>query len=243
MTHSQPASGSLSRLPAFTDDKKKEVERRLSVYALSAAAAGIGLGIAHPANAEIVYTPTNVVIGYSGFPFYDLDVNGDGTTDFFLRTHFRESIDSSGGTQRLLAKPAKGNGVVGYARMATPLTSGVQIQSQLRFGGIVMASDFGFAGSTFARGKWVNVTNRYLGLKFTIDGETHYGWARVTVQVIKDNGLSATLTGYAYETVANMPIVAGQTSGTETGVNPAPSDGSLGALAAGAMPKRRTSDH
>jgi hypothetical protein len=59
----------------------------------------------------------------------------------------------------------------------------------------------------------VNVSNRYLGLKFKIDGKTHYGWARLTVQLPGNFLVKATLTGYAYETVAGKAIRAGQTKG------------------------------
>jgi len=61
-------------------------------------------------------------------------------------------------------------------------------------------------------GDWDNVTNRYLGLKFTIHGKRHYGWARLSVQA-KGVIFTATLTGYAYETTAGKSIKAGQTKG------------------------------
>lgn len=59
-------------------------------------------------------------------------------------------------------------------------------------------------------GPWINVSNVYLGLEFEINGETHYGWAQLSVQVDYVN-ITATLTGYAYETIPGMPINAGQT--------------------------------
>jgi hypothetical protein len=58
-----------------------------------------------------------------------------------------------------------------------------------------------------------NVTSRYLGLKFEVDGKTHYGWARLTVQLPGNYLINATLTGYAYETVPDKGILAGQTAG------------------------------
>jgi hypothetical protein len=64
--------------------------------------------------------------------------------------------------------------------------------------------------STFVLGKWPNVQDRYLALRFKIQGQTHYGWARLNVQVSKTM-ISATLTGYAYETTPNKPIIAGKT--------------------------------
>jgi hypothetical protein len=68
-------------------------------------------------------------------------------------------------------------------------------------------------------GLWLNVSNGYLGLKFQIKGKTHYGWARLSVHSSEGYGyqipvsMEATLTGYAYETVAGKSIKAGQTKG------------------------------
>ncbi len=59
-------------------------------------------------------------------------------------------------------------------------------------------------------GPWLNVKNRYLGLKFIIKGKDHFGWARLTT-----TGRIALLTGYAYETIPNKPIIAGKTKGPE----------------------------
>jgi hypothetical protein len=74
------------------------------------------------------------------------------------------------------------------------------------------------------------VQQRYLGLKLKIAGKTHYGWARLNVQVTK-TAIAATLTGYAYETIPNKPITAGKTDGPDVvTVQPA----NLGHLARGA---------
>jgi hypothetical protein len=70
-------------------------------------------------------------------------------------------------------------------------------------------------------GAWVNVTDRYLGLRFQVSGRTHYGWARLNVQLHQDGTcefrdscyFSALLTGYAYETIPGKSIIAGQTKG------------------------------
>ncbi len=86
--------------------------------------------------------------------------------------------------------------------------------------------------------------NRFLGVRFLINGETHYGWIRLTVTTATRAIISATITGYAYETVANKPILAG-IAGTATADTPTAerqdrrnSHGdigpSLGMLAAGA---------
>jgi hypothetical protein len=62
----------------------------------------------------------------------------------------------------------------------------------------------------YFKGPWANTKGRYLGLKFVIKGEEHYGWARLNVKIVVIT-IVATLTGYAYETIPRKPIIAGQT--------------------------------
>ena len=97
------------------------------------------------------------------------------------------------------------------------------------------------------RHPWANggkgVFNRYLGIKFKIGADFHYGWARITVKTSTDKSqaFTVTLTGYAYETVPGKAIVAGATSGAEEvgSLTPAPTtDAStplLGMFALGAQ--------
>jgi hypothetical protein len=81
---------------------------------------------------------------------------------------------------------------------------------------------------TFCTGKWCNVTHRYLRLKFARKGKTHFGWARLNVK-FGPNGVGGILTGYAYETIPNKPIIAGRTKGPDAVIEPA----TLGKLALG----------
>jgi len=104
-----------------------------------------------------------------------------------------------------------------------------------------------YAGGTMIRnevlasgGWWAQVWNRYLGLKFEINGNTHWGWARLTVRNRNGEDITATLTGYAYETVAYKGIIAGKTHGNDddpvgkSAINQnGPRHATLGHLAAG----------
>lgn len=195
------------------------LNRRLIGYATAATAAGAGLlGLARPAGAEVVYTPAQVLIGYRGS--YALDVTNDGTVDFLL--HDAISSNCSTVFNALLAQVAPGNAVVGNrsfggANYAAAMKGGARIGPSDRFvsqgrGGEEMAEGIDSPGGGQVRGQWGNVTNRYLGLKFQINGETHFGWARLNVRA-NSRSVVAVLTGYAYETVAGMPILAGQTQG------------------------------
>jgi hypothetical protein len=121
-------------------------------------------------------------------------------------------------------------------RFAAALRYGAKIQHSDRFandgvdlGGVVgrLYSNTAWLGPWFNGGK--GVKNRYLGLKFKIKGKFHFGWARLTVKTTK-NDFTATLTGYAYETIPGKAIIAGQTQGPDVITVPA---GSLGRLALG----------
>src|ERR1700732_1232905 len=73
-----------SSRPARTPVKlSHSINQRLSVYTLTATAAGVGLmALAQPAQAKIVYTPAHVK--FTEFPPVTLDLNNDGTADFML---------------------------------------------------------------------------------------------------------------------------------------------------------------
>ena len=74
------------------------------------------------------------------------------------------------------------------------------------------------SGSAKWRGQWADggqgVKNRYLGIKFMSGGRSHFGWARIAITIgdPKRAVISrVVLTGYAYETIPNKPIIAGKT--------------------------------
>jgi hypothetical protein len=100
-------------------------------------------------------------------------------------------------------------------------------------GGLISAGTaIGGSGSIdfangFAADLGTGLTNFYVGIRLwegNTDGEYNYGWASVTTS---PDGLSATLNGVAFESVANVAINAG-----DTGVSAVPEPGSLVSLAA-----------
>jgi hypothetical protein len=195
----------------------------LNGYSLAAAAAGMGvMACAPPVYAAVVYTPVNVSL-FVGGPMYDLDLNGDGVTDFELRD------------LRLFGSAAflyiKSNSVmISLGQFPYALAAGARIGSSRRFapGNFPNGRVVEDVNQSSSVGYWGNVANHYVGLKFKINGQTHYGWMRMNleVKVQKPPFLRVRVTGYAYETVPNQRIVAGQTKS-------AGSDGSLGSLARG----------
>jgi hypothetical protein len=155
---------------------------------------------------------------------YTLDVDNDGTTDF---TFFDTYYDALGTLGVRGAMP--GNRVAlasgKFSRDAAAIRSGRGIGPRARFGGsgysLVMGSGWYnvyFPYNFQCRGPWKDKQNRYLGLQFMIGGEIHYGWARLSETCYRGNRNSALLTGYAYETIANKSIKAGQEQGTDDGI-------------------------
>ena len=219
------------------------INRRLNMYALAAGAAGVGvLALTQQAEAKIVYTKVHVVIGGQFMSqIYDLDLYQNGVTNFSL-SYYDAGCSALGCFRFLSVDAPPGNSMILAGRFVGALAEGAQIGPRQQFTHFSCCVKMVSAGTTshgyFAKGPWVNVKNRYLGLKFHVNGEAHYGWARLDVSfnhVWADGGpLRAILTGYAYETVPNKAIIAGKTKGPdEITVEPDTVMGSLGILALG----------
>jgi hypothetical protein len=228
----------------------ESVHQQLNMYALAASAAGVGmLALVQPSEGKIIYTSTHKTIKVH--QHYNLDLNHDGISDFTIQL----TTTGAGGTHLLFYTLAvlspRNNAVVGgkthtYGRgpYAFALQCGAVVGPKQPFPGELMALAGIDDGFSVYVGQWLDVKNRYLGLKFHIQGKIHYGWVRLSVVSSNTSIASATLTGYAYETVPNKPIVAGKTKGadesdssvgqSEATLNaPAPTPAMLGLLAMG----------
>jgi hypothetical protein len=201
----------------------QSAHRQLNMYALAASAAGVGaLALAQTAEAKVVYTPAHHVIGRN--TIFRLDLNHDGKTDFTLG--YRYFSTNSGLLGSVYAFGPQGNRVEGTIRagggfLAAALNRGARVPNRRRFSqenarmAYVCGGLLNYCLQTVVySGNWFNVTNRYLGLKFRIDGKIHFGWARLSIQWVRSH-FSATLTGYAYETIPNKAVFAGKTNGQD----------------------------
>jgi hypothetical protein len=202
---------------------------QLNAYALAAGAAGVSLlALAVPADAKIIYTPAHRVIkdGES----YKLDFNHDGSTDLGIRNFHTSTCNTEGTCWPIQTLRTLSGSVVYNIYGAVAMKSGMKIGPSCAFAGGMQRMVAVLSGG--AGGSWINVKNRYLGVKFKIKGKHHYGWARLNVQVQPPFTITATLTGYAYETVPNKAIIAGKTKGPDVITTTEPAN--LGQLAQGA---------
>jgi hypothetical protein len=235
------------------------LEKSLSMYAAAAAAAGVSfLSLAPCADARIVYTSasTNIPVNEGWVP---IDLNHDGIADFSFSNQACSGSEGDFRTFLIARADNQGNAIWGRGSIGRnqrkhgslsncgtyvgAFASALRPERTVRANKTyfqkgtnrwLMALTQGSIGrpSVYSYGQWLYAKGRYLGLRFTVSGQTHYGWARLTTTLLTGNpGIQATITGYAYETIPNKPIITGKTKGPDViTLEPA----SLGHLAQGA---------
>jgi hypothetical protein len=189
------------------------------------------------ANAQIVYTDVNpdstmnCSVSVLCTKDYNLDLNNDAITDFILTT-FRVDPPQIGNEtiSRVNAIPLNGNAVkdtlVYSDTVSIPLQLNAVIDSNLLLNQSWQTSGSqilknGVYGGSLANdttwGLWDSLADYYLGLRLLQSGQTHYGWVRLRVDVTSFYA-SLIVKDYAYNSIPNQPILAGQT--TATGISP-----------------------
>jgi hypothetical protein len=190
--------------------------RSLDRYALCAAAAGVGLlAAAQPSGAQIVYTPAHQGMGRNAK--IQIDLNHDGVVDLVIREISAEippyPADELQSVPKHGTKIALGRATEYALNMAPASIIGNSRSFVSSPGLMILASTYGI----YYYGSWApEAIQRYLGIKFMIHGEAHYGWARLSARHdYRTRQIVAILTGYAYETQPNQPIRAGDSGGSE----------------------------
>jgi hypothetical protein len=170
-----------------------------------------------------------------------IDLNHDGLNDLLIREIPYEKAGFSSANS-LQAVPQGGGVKIGLEptrAAAMALGSKIGAPDLFSAGPAVMFNVYGI----YYFGSWAySGTSKYLGIRFQVDGQTHYGWARLTVKFGYFSYIDALLTGYAYETQADKPIRAGDMGSADADsapiaeLSPAGSKplATLGALALGA---------
>jgi hypothetical protein len=213
------------------------------------------IGVGPSCEAKVVYTPAHIDIPVNGGPLL-LDLNHDGIADFSF-----SNVSRSPGDGEILAflmagakaerNAIRGRGTfflgVGEGRLGPPKGTSYGVFADALRAGFTVGSDklyfkknslgrwlMAWEGASYTGsntyGQWNSTQRRYLGFSFVAGGQIHYGWARFSVALPKLS-ITATLTGYAYETIPNKPIITGKTTGPDViTLDPA----SLGHLAQGA---------
>lgn len=236
-THSEESASKIS---------SNNLNRQIAQYSIAAAVAGVSVfALAAPAAGEVVVTKKTIPfpLGTRSHPeLVGISLSNNGVNDIsFLFNSFSEK----NGRDLFMSNANRNNGVLmggHFDLYAVALPRGAKIGPVASgvtpfffYEGLVELSAssqntpkycegyFGSNPKTFIG--CGNPKNKFLGVSFQHNGQTHYGWIRLTVTTTSDpNGprMSAAVTGYAYETVANKPILAG-TAGTAAAALDSPS--------------------
>lgn len=214
------------------------LDHKLLGYAAAASAAGVGM-MALPCQAEVVYTPAHQTVPQGGS--LSLDLNHDGITDFIIGSYYQSCSTGPDCEFQQLTLPRIGRnevlGTYGGMSFAQALPPHKKVGSSGYFHAFFSYARMDRCKATrtsaYLSGMWQQTQDRYLGFKFEIGGKIHYGWARLSVVVKRHCNVTALLTGYAFETVPNKPIITGKTSGADEPGETRTPDATLGALAVG----------
>lgn len=168
-----------------------------------------------PEDDESVIVYTDIEPDFTGINLndcYNLDLNNDQIFDFSIC-----SGNDNGWEYLVIVSIANSkNSIISVApwySQAVPLDHGNKIFTLAGYRngehyetwGLISIGDC-FGGEQYCFYDWKSKVDKYLGLRFIINGQKHYGWAQLEV-------VSATkwfIKDYAYNATPNMPILAGQ---------------------------------
>lgn len=198
----------------------ESLKNRLKAYSLTAGAITAGItGI----NAQVVYTDIDPDV--TGDSLY-LDLNNDGTDDFvFLASADVVGSSSSFNVYRNFGVALNNNAIAGTVSSSYlypyAFSSGSIIDGNKAFNSgtnfQTLGWDYFAISATNAAYTFGNIrvggSEAYIGLRLDVDGQTHYGWARLQLNL----GGTITIMDYAYEANACVGIAAGATTG---GISP-----------------------
>ncbi len=186
---------------------KPQLDKRIAGYSALAAAMLTGA----QGKAEILKYTSGAVLNTNGqIQGLDFDqVGGDGNdlrflcySDAFTKKFEVQNLDfpDSGAFLGLLSGPY-------VLPFALNYSSSIRTNSVAWNAGAIGVGMLNYrcfsTAITYSYGFWGNKSNKYMGVRFDISGQTHYGWVKMSC-----NGTSLTIHEYAYESVANTGIDA-----------------------------------
>ena len=188
---------------------KKQLQKKLSAFIVTA------MMFSASANAQIVYTDVNPDTTIANRIYY-LDLNNDGTTDDSIALFVSRPSIGECRASRVSIFAINGNAV---ASSTYPLAMNINdtISSGLTWSA---SGDLRYIRSgdptsclNDTVGYWTNAIDFYLGLKLIVGTYTYYGWLRMQITV-NPNYASGIIKDYAYNSIPDQPILAGQTNPT-----------------------------
>jgi hypothetical protein len=187
----------------------KKLTKKLAAY--SALAAGV-VAAGTNAEAQIVYVDIDPDQTYTQDHDLDIDLNNDGIVDFTL-------LIGSGATRHAVRLgPEMGNEALGSGagnffypfalNVNDPINDVQTVWNGTANGSLLTMAWVYTAGGSY--GNWLNASDKYLGVRFFVGTDVHYGWIRFTITA-NAQGVTVVYKDYAYNTTPDQGLLAGQT--------------------------------
>jgi len=196
------------------------LHKRIKAYS---AMAGAFVTLTPASQAAVVHTeidPDTMI--FSGTTLF-IDLNGDQINDISLMAESDSTFYTGTSVQLNLAMAFVGSGNAIAGASSTYSTFGGSTTTyQIAYGlnpGIPISNSMSFNSGTephvlgqylVSYGTWmgnfVDVVDKFLGVRFLINGNVHYGWVRLDVELSGASAPKITVKGYAYEDVPNTQI-------------------------------------
>jgi hypothetical protein len=212
-------------MAAFT---KNIIDTRLAIYTLAAGALASGSAHAVPTK-----SPSSFPVSAEDSIVY-IDIDGDGQDDFRLYAVSYEDCTYNGGYAYFNAEVSDG-GVLGVSGYAGLISNGSSVSGSSLYD--IYSS---LVTCNYDLGEFPPPTAGYVGVKFSIGKDIHYGYMAVETRV---GSVIATVLGACYESTPDRPINVGACNRLSREAVSVPVGGliplSLAALALGAAASRR----
>lgn len=195
----------------------KNVQKKLQAYAATAGAIAVS-GAA--ADAQIIHVDINPDTIVHDTVFYELDMDGAGGPEMRFEVGTYQASIGPINYAEIQMLGNNNNAIIGslysgayplpYTLNAGDSISGTSpnwqnatVNSGLQYLALTV-------GSSYALANWVGANDKYLGVRFMIGSNTHYGWVRMSVSSTAD---SIIIKEYAYEALPGIGLTAGQLVG------------------------------
>ncbi|MDQ3046444.1 MAG: hypothetical protein M3R27_02775, partial [Bacteroidota bacterium] len=205
-------------------DKTSTLNNRIKSYS---ALAGSLIAVTS-ANGQVVYTDVNPDTTINLNTIYALDLNNDGITDFDLEQRSGTyggyfSYDAVGVNPKFITNAvdtAAGGSAIAASAGYSVDASGNWIDSSAiatQFPPLAAALAVKVPAAGYSFGNFIGTTGKFLCLRFDVEGDVYYGWARINVPA---DAKSFTLIDYAYNGTINGASVTGSLLGiSESALN------------------------
>jgi hypothetical protein len=216
----------------------KSLAKKLKQYSALAATAVVA-----DASGQVVYTDINDTTLVNNGDFFDIDLNNDGILEatinlyafatsgsygsFFYKSSYNgvgidaDTLRNEIATSVSTFATSTGTYSVGVAKafsLNNAINNTANWASNYIYAGAYanysFVTPYGSNYNTISVGQFPGAGDKYMGVRFKLNNNTHYGWVRMSISQKSD---TVTIKDFAYNATANTPILAGDT-GTIVGI-------------------------